>query len=674
MEEIKETDRKKALFRMICIVMVALLFVPLLYSGIYLSAFWDPYSRFDKVPVAFVNQDQPVVRDGKTYHLGQDIQDSIEDNKSIGWHFVSYDEAKRGIRGATYYALIVIPADFSKKIAEAKKGKLERPSIIYEGNKGKNYVFAQVSQRAAENIKEKITGTIQKEAVKALTKGLYDVKDSLKDASDGAHDLQTGTKKLAAGSSRLSAGIHDAANGSQKLQDGLEKAAAGQTKLSTGLNTLVDGLEQFKGGITQSASDISVLSEGAKTVSNRLQQLTTAIDQANLSQGLTASADSISQLKEALSQASSLLEKTNDPASIARAREIVAQLITTMNDQDLEKRLTTSASAADDLISILKRLKRGAEKVAEGTKALESAAQGVDQLLDGAKKLQSGSHDLQKGLNTAANKTAELTTGLTKLETGAKQLNAGIDSANQGAGKLQDGLKAGYEKMNDHLTFTVEGISNYVKNPLAIKDKTINKVKYYGEGLAPYFISLSLWLGAMLINLVLSLTKLTDVVKTKFLKTYFRTFISGSILVMIQAVILSLVLVFGMGIDTVNQPLFFLGNMFISVVFFTIMYGLTYAIGLIGTPIVFILFILQLASSGGTFPIETAPKFFRVLSPFFPMTYTVEGLRMITSGITASRLMTITTILAVFLLIFLIGGYILNRAFKGLRTIKAELD
>lgn len=669
MEETKETDRKRALFRIICIVMVAILFVPLLYSGIYLSAFWDPYSRFDKVPVAFVNQDQPVVRDGKTYHLGREIQESLEDNKSIGWHFVSYDEAKRGIRGTTYYAMIVIPADFSKKIAESKKGKLERSTIIYEGNKGKNYVFAQVSQRAAENIKEKITGTIQKEAVKALAKGLYDVKDSLKVASDGAHDLRNGTKQLAAGSSQLAAGIHNAANGSQKLQDGLEKVAAGQTKLSTGLNTIVGGLAQFKRGITQSASDISVLTEGANTVSNELQQLTTVIEQANLSQG-----DLISQLKEALSQTSALLEKTDDPASIARAKEIVTQLNTTLNGKNPEKRLTTSATGAEDLVSFLKKLKRGADKVAEGTKALENAAQGVNQLLDGAKKLQSGSHDLQKGLNTAANKTAELTTGLTKLETGANQLNAGIDSANQGAGNLQAGLKAGYEKMNDHLTFTVEGISDYVKNPLAIKDKTINKVKYYGEGLAPYFISLSLWLGAMLMNLVLSLIKLTDVMETKFLKTYLRTFISGSILVMVQALILSLVLVFGIGIDTVNQPLFFLGNMFISVVFFSIMYGLAYAIGLIGTPIVFILFILQLASSGGTFPIETAPKFFRVLSPFFPMTYTVEGLRMITSGVNASRLMTIIIILAVFLLIFLIGGYILNRAFKGLRTIKAELD
>lgn len=682
MEEKKESNRRKALFRIICIAVIAIIFVPVLYSGIYLSAFWDPYGHFDRVPVAFVNQDQPVVRDGKEYHLGQDIQDNVKDHKSIGWDFVSYDEAKRGIEGTKYYALIVIPSDFSKKIAETRKGKLERPTIIYEGNKGKNYVFAQVSERAAENIKSKIAATIQKEATKAMAKGLYDVRDSLKDASRGAGELQDGMEKLASGSSQLSTGLQDAANGSEKLEAGLKNAANGQGKLSTGIDSLTNGLKQFKSGLTQNVSDISKLTVGASTVSNGLQQVTTTTEKANLSQGLTNTADSVSQIKGAIGQASALLEKSDDPASIAQAKGILTQLVNTINTQNMEGRLRTSADNADNLVANLKKLNSGAKQVADGTKAVESgigasqkqAAAGVDQLLEGAVRLQSGSNDLQSGLNTAVKKTAELTAGLTKLETGAKQLVSGIDSANQGAAELKKGLNDGYKQMNDSLTFTVEGISNFIKNPLAIKDETINKVKYYGEGLAPYFISLSLWLGAMLMNLVLSLIRLTDGVKSKFLKTYTGTFISGAILVMAQAVILSSVLVFGMGMDTVNLPLFFLGNMFISVVFFSIMYGLAYAIGLVGTPIVFILFILQLASSGGTFPIETAPKFFRAISPFFPMTYTVEGLRMITSGINPTRMATITTILAIFLLLFYIGGFALNRIFKGLKGIKAEVD
>ncbi|HWJ02580.1 MAG TPA: hypothetical protein VNU93_02800, partial [Verrucomicrobiae bacterium] len=109
-------------------------------------------------------------------------------------------------------------------------------------------------------------------------------------------------------------------------------------------------------------------------------------------------------------------------------------------------------------------------------------------------------------------------------------------------------------------------------------------------------------------------------------------------------------------------------------VFFSIMFGATYAFGFIATPVVFVLFILQLASSGGTFPIETAPWFFRMVSPFFPMTYTVEGLRMAIGGISYPRFTNIAIILACFLFTFLAGGYLVDRYLKGPRKLKAEAE
>jgi putative membrane protein len=682
MSEKDGVNKKKALARIIAISVIAVIFVPVLYCGIYLDAFWDPYGSFNKVPVAFVNLDKPVVKDGKGYNLGKNLEDNLRNNTKVGWKFVSYEDAKKGVSGTSYYAAIVIPEDFSRKIVESRSGKFIKPIIIYEANKGKNFVFAQVSQRAAESIKSEIASNIQEQITKALASSLYDVKASLMDASEGANKLQSSTKKLADGSKQLSSGLTMTTNGSKQLYDGLKQAASGESQLSIGIDSLAGGLNQFKSSLTQNTDSVSQLTVGAKSLSDGLSAVSSGTEKANLPQGLTATADSISQIKGALSQASSILASSNDQQSIDQVKGILAQLINGINNQNLEGKLRASAKSAEELVVNLNKLSGASQQVEEGTSKLANglkttqskAAAGVNQLIEGATRLKSGSSNLLNGLNTAVQKTGELSAGLTELNTGAVNLSNGINAVNEGNLKLKNGLNNGYNTMNNSLKFTVEDISSFITNPLTLSDISINSVKYYGEGLAPYFISLSLWLGAMLMNLILSLMKFSKTVKYKFMKTYKGTFVAGSVLVMLQAIILSLILINGLGIQTSNLPLFYLGNMFIAVVFFSILYGVAYAVGLIGTPIMFIIFILQLASSGGTFPIETAPKFFRIISTYFPMTYSVEGLRMIISGINYARFIKIFMILLLFMLIFYIGGYVSNRVFKGLKNIKAEAE
>ncbi|MDP4143999.1 MAG: YhgE/Pip domain-containing protein [Bacillota bacterium] len=680
MSEKFQENKKKALFRIMVISTVAIIFVPILYSGIYLSAFWDPYGRFYNVPVAFVNLDRPVIKDGKEYNIGKDIENNLKQNNKVNWKFVNLDEAKKGVSGTAYYASVIIPEDFSEKISGAASGNLIKPTILYEANKGKNFVFAQVSERAAESIRSEVASNIQEQTTKSLASSLYDVKASLLNASQGANTLQDGTGKLLTGSKQITSGLATAATGSKQLQDGLKQAAAGEAQLSTGMDSLISGLNQFKSGLTQNSDSLSQLVNGAKALSDGMSAVAVGTSNANLPQGLTTAADSIGQIKAALNQTSSILAASTDPQSIANVQAILTGLVNTINSNKLEENLRAASTSADRLTKNLNQLSTSSKQVAAGTSTLantlastqSTAASGINQLIEGANKLKTGSQILSNGLNTAIQKTGYLTAGLTSLSTGAADLTNGISAVNDGSIKLRDGLNNGYNTMNSNLIFSVEDISKFVTNPLTLSDVSINKVTYYGQGLAPYFISLSLWLGAMLINLILSLTKISKIIQNKFLKTYTGTFLVGSALVILQALILSLVLITALGLSPTNPVLFYLENMFISVVFFSIMYGVSYAIGIVGTPILFILFILQLASSGGTFPIETAPKFFRVVSPYFPMTYTVEGLRMITSGINASRLMEISILLTIFMLIFFIGGYVTNKTFKGLKNIKAE--
>ncbi|MDP4089971.1 MAG: YhgE/Pip domain-containing protein [Bacillota bacterium] len=674
MSNSKDTGKKMSPLRILAVSAAAIIFVPVLYSGIYLCAFWNPYGRFSNVPVAFVNLDKAVVKDGTEYNLGKNIEDNLKKNSSVGWRFTSLEEAKRGVRNADYYAYIVIPEDFSAKLSASTDGPPVRPVITYEANMGKNFIFAQISERAAETIRSEVASSIQAETTRALAGSLYDIKASVFDASNGAASLHSGTLELVNGSKQLSAELASAAGGSKALQDGLRQAAAGESQLSGGIDSLITGLTQFRDSFSQNTNNTAPLAAGAKSLSDGISVLSGKLNEANLSQSLTGAADGIGNIRSALDQVSSLLASYSGQANIDSAKAIVAQLTGSLDSQNLEGQLRSAAASTGDLSTNMASLNAGAVELSGGistlsetlTVAQNNAAAGANQLLYGAGKIKTGNTDLVNGLSSAVDRCGDLYSGLTALNNGAASLNSGIILVNDGSAKLMSGLGSGYKRINSGLKFSVEDISSFITNPLTLSDISINRVRYYGEGLAPYFISLSLWLGAMLMNLVITAARLTKTIPYKFMKTYTGTFAAGCILVMLQALILSLVLVLGLGLEASNMLLFFLGTMFIAVVFFSIMYGASRAVGFIATPMIFVLFILQLASSGGTFPIETAPRFFRILSPIFPMTYSVEGLRMITGGIYASRLLGVSVILLAFLLIFYALGFVINRTFKGL--------
>lgn len=338
----------------------------------------------------------------------------------------------------------------------------------------------------------------------------------------------------------------------------------------------------------------------------------------------------------------------------------------------------TTSSTLDKMLGVTKLLVPGSNKVYSG---LSTAASSTNELAGGLKKLDDGSYTLLSGLNTASNgagqlasglgtaasSTGTLANGLGQLSDGSKTLNSNLGTLNDGTKKLKDGLNDGYDKINNNLKFTSTAMSKFVSDPVKLSDQSINNVKKYGEGLAPYFISLSLWLGAMFINLVLTLIDKLKLADNKFYNSFLGKYAVGVVLVTIQAIVLAISLNTVLGLDAIKTPYLYLNNIFTSIVFFSVMYGLSAAFGIMSTPISFILLILQLSSCAGTFPIETAPAFYRAVNTFIPMTYTVNIVRMILSGINHSDLMHNISILLTFMFTLLIGGFLIQ-------TLRAKLS
>jgi putative membrane protein len=682
--------------KILTVVVLAVLFIPTLYSAIYLGAFWDPYGKFSNVPVAFVNLDKPISKDGKTYNLGKDLENKLKNDDSVKWSFVNKNQADSGVYKGDYYAEIIIPENFSSKIADVKDGKLDKPQIIYSANKGANFLFSQVSERVAEGIKTEVASNIDEETSKTLVDNLYQVKNSLSDAADGAKKLYDGNEKLLSGSNALTTGIGTAADGSKALKNGLMEAVGGQGQILNGEEALTSGLDQLKAGLTVKNDGPGKVATGASQLSNGITQMKNLVDASSpkFQSQLSSAATGVDGVATYINQANSCLSDPTlnadlkqlklsqaDAKEIGEAEEIISKLQSSDIGDNIGKPLEQASTSMQPLQVGLANAQIGAEQVAAGTSQEEStinnnqtsAGNAVDQLINGANQLQTGTSTVLNGLNEAANKTGQLSAGLYQLNDGSNTLSTGLSQVSQGAGTLNNGLNSGYNTMTSNLKFTSNNMSKYLSNPITVKDTSINNVKYYGEGLAPYFIALSLWLGAMFINIIISLIKFMGNSKNKLLDSFAGKFLLGSILVVVQACILTFTLKQVLNISAVNMGYLYLGCMFISVVFFGIMYSISNVMGLPGAAVTFVLFILQLASSGGTFPIETAPKFYRIINSYIPMTYAINSLRMIISGINHAGFMSDIYVLLTFTVIFLVGSFIIGNV-KKVAIKKVEIE
>lgn len=681
----KFKNKKKLLIYIAIIAVIAM--IPMMYSITYLSAFWDPYNKINNVPVAFVNMDKSVDKDGKVYNIGEELQKNLESNNKVQWNFVSYDEAKNGVEGTKYYAMIVIPEDFSKKISDAKDGIFNRPQIQYEANKGRNYVFSQISEKVANSLKSELTQKVQEETSKVMADNLINVKDSLAKASDGASKLSDATKQLSDGSKNLTGGISQAVEGTVLLHNGMKDAANGEENLSNGIDSLLGGLNQLKQGLSQKDERVDKFVNGAHSLLDGADLIHQKTEEANekILNGLTNASDGVNKVADYVDNANGALEQAlanfkstgkfsnEDIQKIATAQKILDGIKQKDIKTSIANPLKNTATSLNPLVGKLEELRSGVKQVADGAftfistaeEKQKAASDGVIKLIAGANELKAGSNKIADGLSTATGKTAELSSGLQKINDGAGALSNGLEQANSGTEELKSGLSDGYNQMNEKIKFTADNISEYMKEPITINEQNLNDVKTYGEGLAPYFISLSIWVGAMVLNsLVLTKIEPKEGEKKKFIHKFVGKYLFGSLIVLVQSILLSGILRVALGINTVSIPMFYLINALIGLVYFSIMYGLTYAFGLVAQAIVFILFVVQVSSAGGTFPIETAPTFFRNISEYLPMTYAVSTLRMVVTGINKSIMNKNIIILISFGLATLVLGFIIRKLFN----------
>lgn len=704
--------------KMLLISVIGVLMIPVMYSSMFLGAFWDPYGNLDKMPVAVVNADKGYEFNGEMMHIGDDFEAELKENEKFEWHFVSKEEAEAGMEDHSYYLAIEIPSDFSEKTTTLTSDKPTPAKLTYLANESYNFLASQIGSKAVDTMKMELNKEVTSAYTRTVFEQMEELVDGISKASDGAGEIADGTTKAKDGAvlieknlAKLVSGSLTLKEGVAKLNDGGKALGKGSAELSTGTNDLSSGLAQLLAAQKELGAGAASLGEGAGSLgagavklSDGLSQLAGASGQlaggasdaqqaaGQLAGGLKESAAGEEQLKAGASQLANGLAQLGQANPELAESESFASLLKA--SRELAAGLEKSSEGQKQLRDGASKLSDGLVKVSDGLgtfdKKVEEAAAGGKQLGAGAEQVVAGAKKFSTGMNQFGSKLAEASAGGTKLAAGAKQLNSGAatltsglsqlsssitpfvngsveleDGAQQVASgllKLEDGTQELSGKLNEASDKTsdlklTDTMVDMFSDPVKLDVEKVTKVDNYGTGLAPYFLSLGLYVGAMLLTIVYSVRE-PAVRPVNGWSWFLSKALTLALIGTIQALIADAALIYVLKLEVQSMGLFVMYSILTSITFMMIIQFLVASMGNPGRFIAVILLIFQLTSSAGTFPIELVPGWLQKVSPFLPMTYSVKGFRDIISSGDFSSMAGYVAIMAGIAILFAVLSYL----------------
>lgn len=425
-----------------------------------------------------------------------------------------------------------------------------------------------------------------------------------------------------------------------ELQEGL---ASGAGQLSDGGSQLQSGADQVSSGADQVSDGASQVKDGSKKIkqgSDTIKEKSTEIDKGK--KKVENSSKFLQEKSDELQQGAEEIESTVDPSLIPEGP--------------------------------VKEYAEGTSKVADGSGQI---AEGSSKLAEGSVKLAEGSSKITNGSVLLAEKSGELADGSEQVAEGSVTLAAGAEMLSNAAAQALFSASAALFSSADALS-SITGINetllgDYFFAPIKLETNEIFSVPDYGSNVSPFYIALSMWVGA-LITCVMMEPKSSVGTKYSPFEMY-----SGKLLIyVIMSILQACVTLTGsylLGIYVDNYPLFYLSAILVSVVFMMLMYSIISAIGTVGKGIAVLLLVLQISATGGIYPIEIMGKFFQTIHPYMPMTYAINLLREAQLGVVWSNYIpSLIILLGIGIAVIIVSVIIKEKADKPAKYFEDRLE
>ena len=669
--------------KVLLVIIIGLCILPSLYAWFNIKASWDPYGNTGNISVAVINEDSGAEIMNKKVNMGDELVKELKTNKDLGWKFVDRKKALEGVNSGKYYAYIEIPSNFSENLTSLVSKDIKKGTIIYTVNEKINAIAPKITSKGATTIQNEVNQTVVKTVSEVVLKAfkeagieiekqlpkLSTLENNLVEVQGKFKDIDKVVDTAVDATDKVSDIIKDIQNDMPLIKDTITNSKNLSSDIKSFLNDSKTGLSQLSPILK---NDLGLISEISSNAKNAVSDLIDAINKGsesapqlidNLSTKLSDLASSTNTLTKFLEKLNKLIPGNQLKSVIDSLNSISAKLDTAVSSLQTIKNqvangekppltnLNNLLKVIGDVNTITSSILNNFDSKIQGpiSNIIEDSFKVADNIiavLDGAEKKLPAVEDI---LNTTLSFSGS-------AEKGASFIKEKLPYAKSVVDTLVDSMKKinNSSEVNELISLLKSDVlkrSDFLKQPVDLVENRLYPIKNYGSAMAPFYTVLSLWVGILLLMSLLSTNVHGDY---KPNEVYFGRGLTFLTLTIIQALIVSLGDIYFLKVQAVNIPLFILISVFTSIVFTAIVYSLVSIFGNVGKAIGVVLLVIQVAGSGGTFPIQVTPQFFQNVYPLLPFTYAISAMREAVGGIYMPNLTKDISTLAIFIVVFVI--------------------
>ena len=686
-KDIKEVFRKTNTW----IIIVGLIFLPSMYAWPNILSSWDPYGHTNNIKVAVTSEDAGATVDEKDLNLGNSLVEGLKNNKNLDWQFVSNkQQAEDGVRIGDYYASIVVPKNFSQDMTSVSRTEPKRATIEYTVNEKINAISPKITNSGASAIANNISKNFVETANGIIFEKLHEAgikfEENLPSIEKAKQEIFKLNDNFSTYESTLSELIgkveygHNILNNVQNTLPEIDRVATNSIMIADKAGITINNIQGFNERllpiINNHLNVVEEVSKEANVIAKELQQKPDKTEEIKARQKALDSR--LQASTERLQLVKNIFEYFNKLSSERLFNNQLERVTTLSNDittiKEVNNNIYNKMDHYDEIADTVKEeFVNKSARVNEVSSNMNSklnveVAPLISQVLSKAEvnidKVSGIIAGAQGELPAVERKLSETEVKISNAYGKLLSLQAQMPSAKSKIQKLTDEIKKADSGIDKNQLFNLLKVdykqqAEFFANPVKLQENKLYHIENYGSAMTPFYTVLSIWVGSLLMSSLLT-TKVED--EEKKYKPYQKYFGRGLLFVIIslfQTLIITLGDMYVLGTQATSPYRFVLYALLISLLFSSIIYTIVCILGNVGKAVCIVLLVLQLGSSGGTFPIQMTSEFFQALYPKVPFTYSIGLLREAVGGVYIPAVERDIKILFIYLIVVLAGGAIL---------------
>ena len=636
-----KSDAKRLSRSVVAVVCVfGLALVPCLYAWFNIMSNWDPYTveSTKNLKIAVASEDLGTNFLGMDFNVGDIIIERLKANDQIDWQFPESSQALLdGLNSGEYYGGLVIPEDFTEQVLGFTAGQVQKATTKFSDNQKLNAVASRVTDRAKGIVEDQINGIFLATIIDEMSSFTSLFSGMGIDATASLDELNTQLETIKSDPRTYIS-----------IMDSMSSVTQSAAAVTTMTNDLLPDV-------------LRLLSESRKSVSNMQDRLATT------KEDVIYAADSIRNTSEELRNAIERLDAATggNPGEAGNSyidwdalygeggiTDYEAEILDDLY-YDVNKQLHDSAIRFDDIIqqtSIDSNLIASISTLQESLTNLDSLLAMIESDIDGQSLTLSQFTQALNSCTASINGTRDVMSYMLNMVT---NIQSNINDL-----RSSESFSNIIDLMNDD----VAGLVDYLSSPANLEVVKVYPLEHFGSGMTPFYTVLAIYASALLSVSLLHthIKRRDDLPELSHSQEYFGRYFTFFAIGQFTALITVLGNLFYIGIQCYEPFLFWLAAAVTSLLFTIINYSLIFAFGNIGEAISIIILVIQVAGSGGTYPMQMLPGFFQTLYKFMPFNYAMNAMRETICGsydhIYIKCILVLLLMCVVFVLIGIFGG------------------